>query len=318
MGLAKKLSCNSPKIIMYHRFSSDPCIGKVDKASFENQIKYLKNKFNVISLNELCAHISNNEKLPKNSVIITVDDGYEDFYLYAYPILKKYKVPATIYVTYDFLDGIIWLCPDIIKYAVKKTHKENILVMCIGGEKEFNVIGSSNKHKAWNDIADYCLSISNKEKIKYITELLQYLDVKIPSKHIDEYAAFNWNQLKEMMDNDIEAGAHTFTHPRLTKLNAEELNREIFVCKKMLEKKLGRKVDTFAYPNGTRDDYNQDVKSTVIGAGYMNATVGFSDARTIKDVFELRRYSVGSDMFHFKKVVCGIEYLSHVIKQNGN
>ncbi len=85
---------------MYHRIRDDgkmPDIS-VSVENFEKQMAYLKNNFNVISLKSLCRNLKQLQALPVDSVAITFDDGYKDNYLNAYPILKKYQLPATVFL----------------------------------------------------------------------------------------------------------------------------------------------------------------------------------------------------------------------------
>jgi len=77
----------------HHQFSVKP-------EDFEAQIKYLSEKFNIISLDQISCYSLFNHKPP---VIVTFDDGYEDNYTFAYPILKKYNCTATVFITSDFI-----------------------------------------------------------------------------------------------------------------------------------------------------------------------------------------------------------------------
>jgi peptidoglycan/xylan/chitin deacetylase (PgdA/CDA1 family) len=72
---------------------------------FELQMKYLAENFNVISLTEFCRFRAEGRTLPARSIIVTFDDGYEDNYLYAFPVLKKFNIPATIFLTTGFIEG---------------------------------------------------------------------------------------------------------------------------------------------------------------------------------------------------------------------
>ena len=65
---------------------------------FEKQMEYLKNKeYQVISLTKLVEILESDELIPKKTVVLTFDDGYKDNYINAFPILKKYNFPATIF-----------------------------------------------------------------------------------------------------------------------------------------------------------------------------------------------------------------------------
>jgi peptidoglycan/xylan/chitin deacetylase (PgdA/CDA1 family) len=86
-------------ILMYHRFGYEKNTLFVTPENFTRQMAYLNNKgYDVISLDELVEGIKNNRRFKHKTVVITIDDGYKDNYNYAYPILKKYDFPATIFI----------------------------------------------------------------------------------------------------------------------------------------------------------------------------------------------------------------------------
>jgi len=86
-------------ILTYHRFGYEKETLFVTPENFSRQMDYLKKKgYHVITLTELAKGIRENNKLPHNTVVITIDDGYKDNFIYAYPILKKYDFPATIFI----------------------------------------------------------------------------------------------------------------------------------------------------------------------------------------------------------------------------
>lgn len=90
-------------VLMYHSVNprSDYALRKliVSPQSFERQMRFLKeNNYNVVTLEELGELLGKKKKLPPKTVAITFDDGYRDNYTYAFPVLKKYNLPATIFV----------------------------------------------------------------------------------------------------------------------------------------------------------------------------------------------------------------------------
>ena len=98
----------SPKyvvpILMYHHFGYDDNSLYVTPGNFAKQMEYIKsNGYNVISLDELVEGIKNKRKFEQKTLVITIDDGYEDNYIYAYPILKKYGYPATIFIITNYI-----------------------------------------------------------------------------------------------------------------------------------------------------------------------------------------------------------------------
>ncbi|MDD5668730.1 MAG: polysaccharide deacetylase family protein [Candidatus Omnitrophica bacterium] len=95
-------------VLMYHYVPLNANYGdrlSIQKDVFERQMKFLKeNRFTVISLDELAGLIKMGKKIPPKTVAITFDDGAKDNYLNAFPILKKYGFPATIFLVYNEVD----------------------------------------------------------------------------------------------------------------------------------------------------------------------------------------------------------------------
>ena len=92
-------------ILMYHSVDNKAGTFFVSPENFAKQMEYIKkNGYEVITLDELVGSIRNKEHLKRNKVVITFDDGYQDNFINAYPVLKKYQFPATIFLITDFID----------------------------------------------------------------------------------------------------------------------------------------------------------------------------------------------------------------------
>ena len=91
-------------ILCYHQFA-DACKSQMCMPSdvFNRQMKYLKdNRYRVITFSQLLDFLNYRRAIPKKAVLITIDDGYLSVYTHAYPILKKYGFPATLFIYTDF------------------------------------------------------------------------------------------------------------------------------------------------------------------------------------------------------------------------
>jgi peptidoglycan/xylan/chitin deacetylase (PgdA/CDA1 family) len=92
-------STSKVRILMYHSIDDDPSdVHSVSPTAFEEQMRFLATKCSVISLDQLVDCFSGKGSLPDNPVVITLDDGLANNYTTAYPILKKYHLPATVFV----------------------------------------------------------------------------------------------------------------------------------------------------------------------------------------------------------------------------
>jgi peptidoglycan/xylan/chitin deacetylase (PgdA/CDA1 family) len=78
--LAKQLTAGTPKVLMYHRFSDGEEHRKLSVAAFSRQIEILKRGYNVLTISAICEAMRQGQPIPKHTIAITVDDGYDDFY----------------------------------------------------------------------------------------------------------------------------------------------------------------------------------------------------------------------------------------------
>jgi len=85
--------------------------------NFKNQIKFLNNHFPFSYPDEFF----NGNDTKATSVLITFDDGYLDNYTYAYPVLKKYAIPATIFLATDFISQKAWLWSNKLEFILKNS-----------------------------------------------------------------------------------------------------------------------------------------------------------------------------------------------------
>jgi peptidoglycan/xylan/chitin deacetylase (PgdA/CDA1 family) len=99
-------------ILCYHRFGVRPNKLTVTPAAFEAQMEYLaRNDYHVITFAQLKRFLDGREPLPPKSVLITIDDGYRATYEVAYPVLRKFGFPATVFLYSDFVgatDAMTW------------------------------------------------------------------------------------------------------------------------------------------------------------------------------------------------------------------
>ena len=137
-------------ILMYHRFGYDKSTLFVTPDNFSRQMAYLDNKgYNVISLDDLVEGINNNRRFNRKTVVITIDDGYKDNYTYAYPTLKKYDFPVTIFIVANFIDNR----EDFMTWSEIKTMLESSI--SFGAHTKNNVYLPSveTEEVLWNETA---------------------------------------------------------------------------------------------------------------------------------------------------------------------
>lgn len=204
-------------ILMYHSVNPGAKKGNllaVTPEIFEKQMHFLKAlRYNVVPLDYAAGLIREKKKVPPRTVAITLDDGYRDNYAHAFPVLKKYNLPATIF---------------IIINEVERGQGDRL----------------------------------------------------------------SWEEIKDMRDSGIISfGSHTLgPEPLINIKSEEEVKKQIFDSKKILEEKLGGDIAAFSYPEGR---FNDKIRQLVIDAGYKFA-VATNPGKKIRndDIFALKRLRI--------------------------
>ena len=153
----------SPKyvvpILMYHRFGYEDSSLFVTPENFERQMADIKGKgYEVISLDELVKGIENKRKFNHKTVVLTIDDGYRDNYFHAYPVLKKYDFPATIFIISNYIGND----KDFMTWEQIETMRENDI--SFGGHTKNQVYLPDIEKKVilWDEIAGCKRAIQNR------------------------------------------------------------------------------------------------------------------------------------------------------------
>jgi len=262
------------QILTYHRVNDFELLHQlglaVSVSNFENQIKYLSRKYNIISLKKAVELLSSKQKIPKNAMVITFDDGYRDNFTEAFPILKRYEVPFTLFLTANCIDSgkPIWI-DYIINTIYNSNDKKRIRINSNSfGTKNFPLETYTQKREAIFDIINLLKGVPEDEKRKILKNILS--EFSINEDFLNSQAVMlSWDEVNEMRGhNKVSFGAHGLTHAILTMLSRQKAEGEIKRSKEILKEKIGKEVEFFAYPNGSRSDFNKRIMEMVRIAGY--------------------------------------------------
>lgn len=282
---------------MYHKISAQHSdfFPALNTMVFQKQIGFIRKFFETVSLEKLTRHLKNR----KTKISITFDDGYGCIYKHAYPILRKYRLPATIFLSVASIEKNIPIWSDLIAYYIG-TSKSNSLELSIQGKKQsFQLRDDEGKLSASVQLKSLLKQVNNNERLNLLKEIKSYLDVADPD--IEELRMLSWEEIKEMSENNIDFGAHTITHPILTRMSLEEARSEILESKRIIEEKTGKPVTTFAYPNGDISNFNDAIKRILKDGGFQYAcTTIFGRNYQKTDPYELKRiYTSGNSILKF-------------------
>lgn len=299
-------------ILTYHRFSERDGGAPISARAFDEQAQYLWAHYTLVSLSQLGGFLQKRE-IPPRLAAITIDDGYRDAYEIAFPILRKYCAPATVFVVTEFVEGAIWLWTDKARYLTAAAAPQAFEVE-IGGRKLSLELNGAEARAASAERVNAALKLLSEEARDAAIERLAFeLGVKLTERPPAEYGAINWRQAREMADVGVEIGSHTLTHPILTGLSDDGLRDEVRRSRERIQYAIGRDVETFCYPNG---DYDLRAQVEVARAGYQFAVateVGLNNKQS--DPLALRRIHGEYDLARFVKNTSGFTQLkSHFVE----
>ncbi len=233
--------------------------------NFKEQMRYLKENFTVLSLKQFLEYRDTGKELPKNSVLITFDDGYRDNYLYAYPVLKELGLPATIFITTSVIDTPESLFFDTIRFAIFES-KFNLLDLRELGLERY--ILDHENHKTLStvikEITQFSKRLDDDKRLQLKREVYRRLSLSEESKRL----YLSWDEIKEMLANGIEFGSHTVNHPNLAVIPVEQCREELATSMAIIEQHTGVAPTALAYPFGSKDEFNESVESIANEVGY--------------------------------------------------
>ena len=185
--------------------------------------------------------------------VITFDDGYRNNLTDALPVLERYEVPATVYVSTGFVDGGV---PYEYPLARAVSEGDSIDVTVAGKGISHRLTSRSSRVKAFREVAGVVKD--SPEARRELVEELSVDEVGVSMMDADE--------VREIDDHPlVTVGAHGHRHLPLASLSDSEIEREVEVCTSELEDILGHSVSHFSYPYGSND---ARVRASVRNAGY--------------------------------------------------
>jgi len=297
----------APAILMYHRFSREPMSRRVSAAVFDRQMAYAARYCNVVSWPELVAGLRDGVAWKSNTVAISIDDGYSDLYEVAFPILEKYRLPVLAFVTSGFANGDFWHWTDQLHHILTNCRERGLRLDTAHGALVLPLRTQEERMSSWSELADRCYELPEATRSELVEEVSRRAHVPTPQQPPPDYRPASWDQLRSMMSAGLTIGAHSATHPRLTRLNDADLVTEVEGSKLSLENELQVAVTAFAYPFGTPADHDARVSDAVRRAGFRSGCVAYFDTQLHEDLFALRRFGIGADDWDFLKTVDGLK-----------
>lgn len=275
-------------ILIFHRVrpTPDPLFPDLpDAAAFEQQMRWVRDWFNVVPLPEAAERIASHS-LPARAAVITFDDGYADNAEVALPILRRLRMPATFFISTGFLDGgQMW--NDTVIEAMRASPRDELDLREIGLEPVRMEQGAGRRA-----VIEKVLAGIKHRKPDERRRAVEFIEAAAGGGSTVP-AMMTSAQVTELHQAGMTIGGHTVWHPILTRLPRTQARDEIMVGKERLEALTRAKVDVFAYPNGVpNQDYAKEHVELVRMCGFRSAvSTAWGCASGGADLYQLPRFS---------------------------
>jgi len=290
-------------ILCYHRIGTGgvPFYSELPTELFEAQMCYLKKRFRLFSLEEVCRGLQDPASADFG-VAVTFDDGYRDTYTNAFPILQRYQIPATVFLTVDSIETgqVAWY--DRI-FLILQVLSAGTLELELDRPRQFELSSREARIVTALEIVSLLRTLPDRRRRECCTDLEKR--VKLPQKELAN-RMLDWHQVQTMKRAGISFGSHTMTHPVVSRLTPVEMEKELTESKRILETKLDCPVLDFAFPFGKLEECGLEITSPVMSrCGYRSAATTELGVNTrAMNTFALYRAQIGGErnlaMFAFR------------------
>lgn len=280
---------NLLRILVYHRIDEpharpelDPTLLSAGPAAFDEQMRFLVEHYRVVSLAEVLEAVRRRRRLAPRSVLVTFDDGYQDFADHAWPVLRRYGVPATLFVPTGYPGSQQTFWWDRLFAAI--TSAGGTVSTPFG---RLRLTTPAERLQTFGRLKTRLKRLSHAEATSQVEEICAALNMPaLPNR------LMGWDTLRQLAAEGLTLALHTHSHALLDRIDLREVADEVCRSTAELVHEIGIAPPVLAYPAGRTDE---SVIRTLRRLGIaMGLTVGrgINDLRTA-DPLRLRRIPLG-------------------------
>lgn len=260
-------------VFNYHRIGDstttafDPNVFSCDEAHFDAQLETIARRFRVLNVGELLELIESGASVTEPLAMITFDDGYEDNYSKAFPILAARNLSAVFFLPTNFIGtaNVPWW--DAVAWLVRNTNERTLTLPDIGEPVR---VDGNDVARTIREVLRWFKDHPNTSSSEKLNELAAACHCELDAEAASTLF-MTWEQAREMREAGMDIGSHTQSHQILSDLTLDAQKEELAKSKSILEKELGTEVSVLAYPVGGLDSYTRETANLVRDCGYRAA-----------------------------------------------
>jgi len=269
-------SRRQPRVVIlgYHRvgeYSSDPFDLTVTPGELDEHLQFLERHARPVALQQAIGELARGT-IPPRTVVVTFDDGYEDTLTEALPLLRKHRVPATVFVTTGNTGESFWW--DVLAACLSGAAQlPDTIAIDVSGKQQ--LYATRDRAHLLQQVATLLRPLPAAERTAILSGLSR--DTGSPISP-DLPRALRHDEIERLAAEPlVEVGAHSVTHPPLAQVQAERQRMEIVESRRTLETLTRKPIRSFSYPHGSLGDVTREL---VREAGFTVACCSVPDVAT--------------------------------------
>lgn len=289
------------RILAYHRvltlqdpnaFDFDLDLISTSADGFREQMQLLQRHFSPVALGDVIAALDAGARLPTNAVVVTFDDGYDDNYRVAFPILRELGVPATFFVSTHHIDSGRPFAYDWLVHMILHASVQRLVLPELDLDRPMPLLRAERRQLA-SQVLRQMKGVGDAIQSSMIARLEREWQMPRDAGHPD-CRPMSWDALREMRASGFEIGSHGVGHCMLARLPPKQLEAELVESRAALERELGDPATLLSYPVGGDLAFDRRVMEATMAAGYRAACsyICGTNPRSALNRFALHRLPV--------------------------
>jgi len=236
--------------------------GALTAAEFERRLRHIKRHYGFLSIEQAVSRLrgaATDHDLP---VMLTFDDGYRSFARLAYPILREHAIPVVLCVTTGTV-GERGLWTDEVREAIQRALFATVTLPLSPARLKLG--DAASRAAAAEALIAELKRLPDRERRRAVRELCDRAGPPRDRRR----KMLDWEELRQLARDALVAiGAHSVSHPILSRMEEPEAEAEIRGSRQELERELGIPITVFSYPNGRKEDFTEACQQMAAAAGY--------------------------------------------------
>jgi peptidoglycan/xylan/chitin deacetylase (PgdA/CDA1 family) len=321
--LMQPLARGVAAVLMMHRFA-DPARGNAghDREVLRSHLAYLRRmRYDLVGMAELLTRLEARDGRLAKTVAFTIDDGYADYATIGAPVFEEFDCPATVFIVTGIADDRGWYWWDRLRVALETAARRSLTIEVGGAPLALAWTDAAGASRAARAIVDRMKLVPDAERRRVLDALPSLVEADVPATPPPRYESMTWDQIRACARGVTTFGAHTVSHPILSRTDDAVARSEIETSWRRLCDETSAAIPVFCYPNGGVGDVTPRETGILTRLGLTAAVTsrpGYASPTAFHHAPDARflvpRFPYGGDTTELVQVVSGVERMKLALR----